>query len=174
MQANLLQRQRVLERLLHQIPRQLFDRSVVNPYTGSRLTRLAHKRVVIAGRHEATRVLLRTLLGLEQDLDIVGEAADGDDTVRLALERGAEIVVLDVNMPRLDGFEAAERIRAAHPHTQLILQTPDPEVADAGREHSLGVRIITKASLRATVEAVRAAALSGDQSAPNSAEASSS
>jgi DNA-binding NarL/FixJ family response regulator len=126
------------------------------------LMRSRPKRIVIADDHEATRVLLRILLGHEPHLDIVGEAADGDEAVKLAIEQGAEIVLLDVLMPRLDGFEAAERIRTAHPEARLILHTAEPGVIDPARERRLGVRVITKADFRATIEAVRAAALGGE------------
>jgi DNA-binding NarL/FixJ family response regulator len=70
---------------------------------------------VLADDHEATRFLLRTLLSLHPEIEIVGEAASGEEAARLALEGDADIVLLDIEMPKMDGLTAAELIMSARP-----------------------------------------------------------
>jgi two-component system, response regulator PdtaR len=65
------------------------------------------QRVVIADDHEPTRVLLRTLIELE-GMQVVGEAVDGNQAVALALQHEPDVVLLDINMPGLDGLGAAD------------------------------------------------------------------
>ena len=80
-------------------------------------------RVVFADDDSRYRRLLRAAFNLFPALDVVGEAEDGAQAVRLAVERMADAVLLDVEMPGLDGFGAAVRIRRLRPGTQLLLHT---------------------------------------------------
>src|SRR5882724_6737246 len=80
-------------------------------------------RVVFADDDSRYRRLLRAAFNLFPELDVVGEAEDGAQAVRLAVERSADAVLLDVEMPTLDGFAAAVRIRRLRPGTQLLLHT---------------------------------------------------
>ncbi len=67
-------------------------------------------------RHE-----LRQLLELSGMVRIVGEAGDGLEAVRLAGELSPEVIVMDLEMPRLDGFEATRRIKARQPAVRVII-----------------------------------------------------
>ena len=80
-------------------------------------------RVVIADDDEPTRVLIRTLVGLARHIEIVGEATGGADAVHLALERDADVALLDVDMPQIDGLEAAALIASRRPEVRLIVHT---------------------------------------------------
>jgi response regulator NasT len=76
------------------------------------VTEPAPRRVVIAEDEALIRLDLKEMLE-EEGFAVVGEAADGEEAVRLALEHRPDLVVLDVKMPILDGISAAERIAAA-------------------------------------------------------------
>src|SRR5579862_8979547 len=84
---------------------------------------------------------LRTLLSLQPELEIVGEAADGEDALRCAKSFSPNVVLMDLRMPVLGGVEATRRIRAALPHCQVIVLTTfedDEEVFDALRAGAVG------------------------------------
>jgi DNA-binding NarL/FixJ family response regulator len=67
-------------------------------------------RILLADDHEIVREGLRMLLEQEEDLEVVGEAGDGEEAVRLAAVHRPDVVLMDVSMPRLAGVEAARRI----------------------------------------------------------------
>jgi two-component system, NarL family, response regulator NreC len=67
-------------------------------------------RILLADDHAILRRGLRALLERESDLEVVGEAADGRETVKMAEELSPDVVVLDVTMPNLNGIEAARQI----------------------------------------------------------------
>jgi len=66
--------------------------------------------VLLADDHEMVRRGLRLILEAESDLDVVAEAGDGAEVVRLALSPDVDLAVLDVSMPRLGGLGAAREI----------------------------------------------------------------
>jgi CheY-like chemotaxis protein len=70
-------------------------------------------RVLLADDHLMVREGLRTLLKEQEDIAIVGEAWDGEEAVAFADRLRPDVVIMDVNMPRLDGIEATRRIKAA-------------------------------------------------------------
>ncbi len=80
-------------------------------------------RVLISDDHPLVREGLRRLLGLESDLEIVGEAADGESTVALGETRDPDIVLLDLRMPGLDGFGALQRIQKLSKRPKVIVLT---------------------------------------------------
>jgi DNA-binding NarL/FixJ family response regulator len=108
------------------------------------------RRVVIADDHEPTRVLLRTLIEIE-GMQVVGEAEDGSTAVALALEHEPDVVLLDLNMPGLDGLGAAELIRASRPWIQLHLHTGEPLDTARARAASLHVPLADKRDLHLTI-----------------------
>jgi len=84
---------------------------------------MAHIRVVVADDHEVVREGTRRMLEREADIDVVGEAADGREAVRLVDELRPDIVVVDVRMPGLNGIEATRAIKAAHPEVRVLVFT---------------------------------------------------
>ncbi|MEU7991344.1 response regulator transcription factor [Streptosporangium canum] len=79
-------------------------------------------RLLIADDEDLIRGALAALLALEDDLEVVAEAATTTDAVRLARERRPDIAVLDLEMPPADGLRAAQAIRAELP-TRIVLVT---------------------------------------------------
>jgi CheY-like chemotaxis protein len=80
-------------------------------------------RIVVADDNRPYLELLLALLGQMPRVEVAGTAADGHEAVRSAVENEADIALLDIEMPGLDGFAAAQAIRRARPQTELILHT---------------------------------------------------
>src|SRR5918998_2999224 len=80
-------------------------------------------RVLLADDHAVFRQGLRQLLELDDDLAVVGEAATGEEAQALVRELRPDVVLMDINMPDLDGIAATQAIRAARPQTQVIMLT---------------------------------------------------
>src|ERR687883_544405 len=112
------------------------------------------ERVVIADDDEPTRALLRTILSFAPAVEVVGEAADGAEAVRLTLERRADAVVLDVNMPGIDGGRAAEVIRAYRPRVKVLFHTAEVDGELRRRAERLGAPILLKGNVERTMSAL--------------------
>jgi DNA-binding NarL/FixJ family response regulator len=114
-------------------------------------------RVVIADDHAPTRFLLRTLLEFVPTLDVVGEASNGRQAVDLVLSEHADIVLLDVELPLMDGVLAAELIGSHRPTTRIILHTAHADPVKQARVQALGLPLLVKQGFEETVAAVSAA-----------------
>lgn len=77
-------------------------------------------RVVIADDHRLIREELRSVLEETADIKLVGEAVDGCQAVELARMLAPDVVLMDVNMPRMDGVEATRLIRGRYPSVQVV------------------------------------------------------
>jgi len=123
----------------------------------------AHRiRVLVADDQAIVRDGLVTLLGLLDDLEIVGEAADGEQAVRLALDTRPDVVLMDLRMPVLDGAAATARILEQLPETAVVVLTTfadDASIAGALRAGARGY--LTKDAGRAELAAAVRAAASG-------------
>jgi DNA-binding NarL/FixJ family response regulator len=80
-------------------------------------------RIVIADDHRLFREGLRRLLELEGDLEIVGEAKDGAEAVDLILTTDPDVVLLDINMPKMDGGQVIKRLRGSNIHSKFMAIT---------------------------------------------------
>lgn len=78
-------------------------------------------RILLAEDHVVVRQGTRQLLEHEPDFDIVGEASNGEEAVNLAVSLKPDVVVMDVNMPKLTGIEATKQIKAALPATIVLV-----------------------------------------------------
>ncbi|MBW8482958.1 response regulator transcription factor [Actinomadura parmotrematis] len=80
-------------------------------------------RLMLAEDQGMVRGALATLLGLEDDIEVVGQAADGAAAVALAAELAPDVAVLDVEMPGMDGLTAAPKITEAAPGCRIVILT---------------------------------------------------
>ncbi len=78
-------------------------------------------RVLIVDDIAETRENVRKLLQFETDVDVVGAARSGQEGIQLAKELDPDVVLMDINMPDIDGIAATEQIRQKSPHTQIVI-----------------------------------------------------
>jgi DNA-binding NarL/FixJ family response regulator len=116
--------------------------------------------VVVADDQAAVREGLVLLLGTLPGITVAGQAEDGAAAVEAVAATAAQVVLMDLNMPRCDGVEATRRIRADHPGTQVVVLTTyadDESILGALQAGALGY--LTKDATRAEIgRAVLAAA----------------
>lgn len=77
-------------------------------------------RILLADDHTMVREALRALLEKEQDVSVVGEAGDGNETLELARRFSPDIVLMDVGMPNMDGIETTSKLLALLPKVKVI------------------------------------------------------
>lgn len=80
-------------------------------------------RILIADDHPLVRNGLRSLLTTAEDLEVVGEAATGEEAIALAETLQPDVIVMDLRMPGINGIEATRRITQAHPHIRVLVVT---------------------------------------------------
>ena len=116
-------------------------------------------RVLVVDDHEVVREGLRTFLRLQQGIDVVGEAGDGLEAVAEAGRLTPDVVLMDLEMPRLDGVGAMQRIREARSETRVIVLTSfgdDEQLLPAVRAGASGY-LLKSAEPNQVVRAIRAA-----------------
>lgn len=103
---------------------------------------------------------LRTLLSVQPDLEIVGEAANGEEAVRLAVALRPDVVLMDLQMPVLDGVAATRHLRNLQPACRVIVLTTfdDDEYVFEGLRAGAAGYLLKDAPSEKLVEAIRAAA----------------
>ncbi|MEV5834108.1 response regulator transcription factor [Nocardia sp. NPDC052112] len=126
-------------------------------------------RLLLADDQALVRGALAALLGLESDLEVVAEVGRGDEVLDAVARTTPDVVLLDVEMPGMDGIAVAARLHAAHPDVRILMvttfgrpgylrraidagasgfvvkDTPARELADAVRRVHLGLRVVDPA-----------------------------
>jgi DNA-binding NarL/FixJ family response regulator len=116
-------------------------------------------RVLVADDQELVRIGFRLFLETQEDLEVVGEAADGEEAVAQARELHPDVILMDIRMPKLDGIEAISRIQheAMEPRPRVLVLTTfdlDEYVFGALRAGAAGF-LLKDAPREALVEAIR-------------------
>lgn len=80
-------------------------------------------RVALVDDHGLVRMGLTTLLSAAGDIDVVGEADDGDGVVAMATECQPDVILMDLSMPRVNGVDATKAVLGAHPRVKVVVLT---------------------------------------------------
>jgi DNA-binding NarL/FixJ family response regulator len=147
-------------------------------------------RLLIADDHDVVRAGLKSLLGDVRDIDIVAEAADGDEAIRLARRHRPDVVMLDVRMPGTDGLAVLGHLRADLPATAVLMfssydnptyiaramalgaagylvkNAPRDEIVSAIRRVAAGESLWSREGLRKITGALSTPRASGELEAP--------
>ena len=119
-------------------------------------------RILIADDHRLFAEALEAMLATEGRLEVLGRAADGREAVELARELEPDVVLLDISMPVMDGFEAATRISQLPARPAVLMLTGSSSSEDVDRARRAGARgYVTKDAIAARlVDAILDAAQS--------------
>ncbi len=114
-------------------------------------------RVVIADDHELFRRGLADLLNEESDIEVIGEASNGQEATERAEELAPDVVFMDLNMPGQGGIEATAYLMQNHPDTKVLILTVSEEPADLFRALGVGALgyVLKTASPRDIIDALR-------------------
>ena len=77
-------------------------------------------RILIVDDHDVVRKGIGSILASRQDFEVCGEAVDGVDAIEKARQLQPDAIILDISMPRLDGFAAAREIKKLHPQVPIV------------------------------------------------------
>jgi DNA-binding NarL/FixJ family response regulator len=117
-------------------------------------------RILLVDDQSLFREGLRTLLSVQQNFEVVGEAANGEEGIRLAVEQRPHVVLMDVRMPVLDGVSATARLKEVLPDCKVIILTTfddDEAIFDGLKAGAVGY-LLKDVSSEKLNEAIRAAA----------------
>ncbi|KPL71211.1 LuxR family transcriptional regulator [Ornatilinea apprima] len=117
-------------------------------------------RILLVDDQSLFREGMKTLLSVQEDFDVVGEAANGEEALRLAARYQPDVVLMDVRMPVMDGIQATRRLQETLPECKVIVLTTfedDDNVFEGLRAGAVGY-LLKDVSSEKLYEALRAAA----------------
>src|SRR5438876_1223877 len=95
-------------------------------------------RVLIADDHRLFGQALESILATDERLQVVGHAGDGADAVQLALSVEPDVILMDISMPIMDGFQATKQIRKQQPRACILMLTGSNSRTDLDRARKAG------------------------------------
>ena len=125
-------------------------------------------RILIADDHSVVRQGLRMFLGVDPELEVIGEARDGTEAVHLARQLSPDVVLMDLLMPGMDGIHATAPIRREIPDTEVVALTSvlqDTSIVEAIRAGAIGY-LLKDTEAHELVRAIKAAASGQVQLSP--------
>jgi DNA-binding NarL/FixJ family response regulator len=116
-------------------------------------------RVLIVDDHSVVRMGLRVFFDLQDDIEVVGEAADGSEGVAMARRLEPDVILMDLLMPNMDGVTAIGRIKAERPETEIVTMTSfiEEDQVTAALEAGASGYVLKDAEAEEVATAVRAA-----------------
>lgn len=128
-------------------------------------------RILIADDHAVVRQGLKMFLALEDDLEVIGEAANGAEALRMARALHPDVILMDILMPEMDGITATAAVRKELPEIEVVALTSvleDKSVVGAIRAGAIGY-LLKDTEASDLVSAIRAAAAGQVQLSPKAA-----
>jgi len=125
-------------------------------------------RILIADDHAIVRQGLKSLIESHGDMEVVGEAEDGQTAVRLAQELSPDVIVMDVTMPDMNGVEATRQVRQQNPNIKVVVLSMHPDkhiVRESLRAGALGY-VLKSYLFDELYRALQAAATNGHYLSP--------
>lgn len=115
-------------------------------------------RILLADDHVLLREGTRELLEREEDMQVVAEAGDGEEAVRLTQSQRPDVILMDIAMPRLNGIEATKQIKVLYPATAVLILTAydDDQYVFALLEAGAAGYLLKNVRRRDLIEAIRA------------------
>jgi len=119
---------------------------------------MAKIRVLLAEDHVIVREGTRELVQHEPDMEVVGEASDGEEAIQLAAKLRPDVVIMDIAMPKLNGIEATEQIKELYPATAVLVLTAydDDQYIFALLEAGAAGYLLKNVRGRELIDAIRA------------------
>lgn len=114
-------------------------------------------RILIVDDHTIVRKGIRALLAEIADLEVVGEAADGQEAIAQAARLSPDVILMDLAMPRMDGIEATNRIKVQQPESRILVMTSfatDDKVLPAIKAGAMGY-LLKESAPNDLVQAIR-------------------
>ena len=117
-------------------------------------------RILIVDDHTVLRKAVRRLLESRSEFEVCGEAEDGSQAITMAAEVKPDVVILDIVMPIMNGFDAARKIKVVSPHSQIVILSShkDKQLLQEARDVGAVCYVPKSDAGRELIDAIKAAA----------------